>query len=74
MNFKELIHNKNMKVSSIGIGTYKGTFTSEDDLAQFNGIIDSVNMGCNVIDTCHNFRNGRSETIVGLALQHLIRK
>lgn len=25
-NFKELIHNKNLKVSSIGIGTYKGSF------------------------------------------------
>jgi aryl-alcohol dehydrogenase-like predicted oxidoreductase len=54
------MHDKNLKVSSIGLGTYKGTFTEEDDLSQFNSIIDSVNMGVNVIDTCHNFRNGRS--------------
>jgi aryl-alcohol dehydrogenase-like predicted oxidoreductase len=60
MNFKELIHNKNLKVSSVGVGTYKGTFTKEDDLPQFNAIVDSVNMGVNVIDTCFNFRNGRS--------------
>ncbi len=40
---------------------------------QFNSIIDSVNMGVNVIDTCHNFRNGRSEYVIGLALQHLIK-
>lgn len=73
-NFKELIQNKNLKVSSIGVGTYKGTFTPEDDLPQFNAIIDSVNMGINVIDTCHNFRNGRSEYVIGLALQHLIQK
>jgi aryl-alcohol dehydrogenase-like predicted oxidoreductase len=73
MNFKELINNKNLKVSSVGVGTYKGSFNEEDDLMQFNGILDSVNMGANVIDTCHNFRNGRSEHVVGLALQHLIK-
>ncbi len=60
LNFKELIHNKNLKISSIGIGTYKGSSTPEDDLPQFNAIIDSVNMGVNVIDTDHNFRAGRS--------------
>jgi len=26
INFKELIHNKNFKISSIGVGTYKGSF------------------------------------------------
>ncbi len=60
MNYKELIHNKNLKISSIGLGTYKGSFSQDDDLPQFNAIVDSVNMGVNMIDTCHNFRNGRS--------------
>ena len=73
MNFTQLIHNKNLKVSSIGVGTYKGTFTKEDDIPQFNAIIDSVNMGVNVIDSCFNFRNGRSQIMIGLALQHLIK-
>ena len=40
----------------------------------FNGIIDSVLLGCNVIDSCRNFRKGRSESIVRLALNHLLEK
>ncbi len=27
MNFKEIIHNKYLKLSSIGVGTYKGGFS-----------------------------------------------
>ena len=40
----------------------------------FNGIVDSVLYGCNVIDSCRNFRKGRSEKTIGLALQHLYEK
>lgn len=37
----------------------------------FNGLVDSVLLGCNVLDTCRNFRKGRSEKTLGLALRYL---
>jgi len=40
----------------------------------FNAIIDSVNMGVNVIDTCGNFRAGRSEIAIGHAIKYLTQK
>lgn len=40
----------------------------------FNGIVDSVLHGCNVIDTCRNFRKGMSEKVVGQALRYLWQK
>lgn len=57
---KELISDKRQKISNIGIGTYKGSLDSSDDILQFNAIIDSVQSGVNMIDTCSNFRGGRS--------------
>ena len=63
-----------MKISPIGVGTYKGSYDSEDDLVMFNAVIDSVLLGCNVIDSCRNFRKGRSESIIRLALNHLLEK
>lgn len=69
---KPLISNKSLKVSSIGLGTYKGSLDSSDDILQFNAIIDSVLSGVNVLDTCSNFRGGRSEKVVGAALRYLI--
>jgi aryl-alcohol dehydrogenase-like predicted oxidoreductase len=61
-------------VSPVGVGTYKGSFDDSDDLSMFNGIVDSVLLGCNVIDTCRNFRKGRSENVVKLALKYLLEK
>ena len=69
---KPLLTNRNIKVSNVGIGTYKGSLNEEDDLLQFNGIVDSVMLGTNVIDTCRNFRGGRSEKAVRSALKYLI--
>ena len=43
-----------------------------DDLLQFNAIIDSVLSGVNFIDTCANFRGGRSEIVLGAALKYLV--
>jgi aryl-alcohol dehydrogenase-like predicted oxidoreductase len=40
----------------------------------FNGLVDSINSGCNVIDTCRNFRGGRSEQIIGSTLSYLIKQ
>ena len=57
---KNLISNNKLAVSNIGIGTYKGSLDYHDDILQFNAIIDSVLSGVNFIDTCANFRGGRS--------------
>lgn len=57
---KYLISDKRLKISSIGVGTYKGSFDTYDDILQFNALVDSVMMGANMIDTCSNFRAGRS--------------
>lgn len=59
-------------MSSIGIGTYKGSLIEADDILQFNGIVDTVMLGANMIDTCSNYRGGRSEHVVSLALRYLI--
>ena len=59
-------------MSSIGVGTYKGSLDSADDLLMFNGLVDSLNTGCNVLDSCRNFRGGRSEIVAGYALNYLI--
>jgi aryl-alcohol dehydrogenase-like predicted oxidoreductase len=40
----------------------------------FNGLVDSLNNGCNVLDSCRNFRAGRSEVVAGQALNYLINK
>lgn len=60
-----------LSVSSIGVGTYKGSLDARDDILQFNAIIDSVLSGVNCIDSCSNFRGGRSEFVLGLALRYL---
>jgi hypothetical protein len=57
---KPWISDNQLKNSNIGIGTYKGSLDTSDDILQFNAIIDSVLSGVNVIDTCANFRGGRS--------------
>lgn len=60
--------------SSIGIGTYLGKEDSKTDDRYFDAIIESVRMGCNVIDTAINYRDMRSERVVGRAIQNLLEK
>ena len=60
-------------LSSIGIGTYLGEMTSEDDKAVDNAIYQSVKSGAvNVIDTAINYRAMRSEKSIGRGLSRLI--
>ena len=60
-------------LSSIGIGTYLGEITAEDDKAVENAIYQSVKSGAvNVIDTAINYRGMRSEKSVGRGLSSLI--
>ena len=60
--------------SSIGIGTYLGQPTQEDDLAVENAVYQSVRSGAvNVIDTAINYRAMKSEKSIGKALLRLVK-
>ena len=56
-------------LSSLGLGSYIGAPTEEDDLKLFNAILDSVQShGVNVLDTAINYRYQKSERTIGAAL------
>jgi aryl-alcohol dehydrogenase-like predicted oxidoreductase len=60
-------------LSTIGIGTYLGEMTTEDDKAVENAVYQSVKSGAvNVIDTAINYRAMRSEKSIGRGLSRLI--
>lgn len=59
--------------SSIGLGTYLGDASDEDDNSYVNSIKLAVQSGVNVIDTAINYRYQRSERNVGTALKQLLR-
>ncbi len=60
-------------LSSIGMGTYLGQPTQEDDLAVVNAVYQSVKSGAiNVIDTAINYRAMKSEKSIGRALLRLV--
>src|ERR1051325_7721924 len=56
-------------VSSIGIGTYLGECSGEDDAAYTDAIAAALDAGVNVVDTAINYRCQRSERAVGLAVR-----
>lgn len=58
-------------VSSIGIGTYLGEETEEDDAAYAEAIETALRQGCNVVDTAVNYRCMRSERVIGRVLRGL---
>ena len=61
-------------LSSIGLGTYLGEPTAQDDKAVENAVYESVSSGAvNVIDTAINYRAMRSERSIGKALLCLTR-
>lgn len=63
-----------LHLSSIGIGTYLGEPTQEDDLAVENAVYQSVKSGAvNVIDTAINYRAMKSEKSVGRALLRVVK-
>jgi aryl-alcohol dehydrogenase-like predicted oxidoreductase len=62
-----------LSFSSIGIGTYLGNTTQEDDKALENAIYKSVSSGAiNIIDTAINYRAMKSERSIGRGLSRLI--
>ncbi|NUO09682.1 MAG: aldo/keto reductase [Candidatus Brocadia sp.] len=64
----------NLQASTIGIGTYLGKEDSKTDALYFDAIIEAVEQGCNVIDTAINYREMKSERIVGRAVRYLMQK
>jgi aryl-alcohol dehydrogenase-like predicted oxidoreductase len=59
-------------LSSIGMGTYLGQLTAEDDKAMENAVYESIKSGAiNIIDTAINYRAMKSEKSVGRALLRL---
>jgi aryl-alcohol dehydrogenase-like predicted oxidoreductase len=59
-------------LSSIGMGTYLGQPSAEDDNAMENAVYESIKSGAvNVIDTAINYRAMKSEKTIGRALLRL---
>jgi aryl-alcohol dehydrogenase-like predicted oxidoreductase len=56
-------------VSSIGVGTYLGDPTDERDEQYHEAIVEALASGVNVVDTAINYRNQRSERVVGDAIR-----
>ena len=56
-------------VSSIGVGTYLGDPNDEVDDDYRESLQTALEGGCNVLDAAINYRNQRSERVVGEALE-----
>jgi aryl-alcohol dehydrogenase-like predicted oxidoreductase len=62
-----------LSLSSIGMGTYLGDLSKQDDEAVENAVYASVKSGAiNVVDTAINYRAMRSEKSIGRALVRLV--
>jgi len=57
-------------VSSVGLGTYLGDPTDTVDAEYERALVAGLEGGCNVVDTATNYRCGRSERVVGRALEN----
>ena len=65
---------ENLHLSSLGMGTYLGQVSKEDDQAVENAVYQSVRSGeINVIDTAINYRAMKSEKSIGRALLRLVK-
>ncbi len=62
---------KDLWLSSIGVGTYLGDADDETDARYTEAVSTAVALGANVIDTAANYRFQRSERSIGAALREL---
>ncbi|MGH7859185.1 MAG: aldo/keto reductase, partial [Candidatus Binatia bacterium] len=60
-----------LRLSSIGLGTYLGSETEDDDALYVEAVEAAVRLGANVLDTAINYRCQRSERAIGRALAGL---
>lgn len=60
-----------LTVSSLGLGTYLGRDTEQDDTAYKEVALLALGNGVNLLDTAINYRSQRSERALGDALQDL---
>jgi len=58
-----------IKLSSLGLGTFPGTPQAETDEQIMQLIVDGIASGINVIDTAAHYRYGRALTAVGAGLK-----
>lgn len=63
-----------LMVSSIGLGTRLGSPDVGTDERYQESIFEAVARGCNFFDTANHYREGRSETVLGRALEALRRE
>jgi aryl-alcohol dehydrogenase-like predicted oxidoreductase len=63
---------RRLTVSALGLGTYLGDCTDDDDHAYAATVRDAIARGVNLIDTASNYRCQRSERAVGRAVEELI--
>ena len=70
MNYKTFY---SLKLSEIGLGTYLGNPDKETDTSYYNTIKKAISFGVNVIDTAINYRNMRSERVIGEVLYQVER-
>src|SRR5277367_6047202 len=68
-NFRPML---GLSVGSIGIGTYLGESDATTDAAYEEAIRVALLGGVNLIDTAVNYRNQRSERVIGKVLAELI--
>jgi aryl-alcohol dehydrogenase-like predicted oxidoreductase/nucleoside-diphosphate-sugar epimerase len=59
-------------LSNVAIGTHRGENTDETDDQYRLSITEAILHGINVIDTAINYRNGRSEKVVGEVISNLV--
>src|ERR1700687_6499231 len=60
-----------LKLSSIGLGTYLGEPDEASDRAYTEAIVQAVRSGVNVLDIAINYRHQRSERNIGGAIEQL---
>lgn len=63
-----------LSLSSIGLGTYLGDCTDDDDARYVETARLAFDSGVNVVDTALNYRCQRSERAIGAALEHAIER
>lgn len=70
-----VLHDKmTPQASTVGIGTYLGKEDDRTDALYLDAITEAVEQGCNVIDTAINYREMKSERVVGRAVRGLMKK